>query len=252
MMTDRDLDKTISDWLEAEAPRQLPDRVLTATFEQTRHIRQQGSWPRILARRPVGATMNALSAAAVVVLVVSVAAAAFALGPRWSFVSPGNSPTSSASAGPTPAPSDPASPAPTDPPSPAPTDSPSPAPTPSLAPAGFVGRWLGTDPPPESSHLTLDVVALADGGYEITLHDDAAAVCGGVAWTMTGVAQEANPNTILIARPSFGCDDGSKPHSLNGDRLKDLLRNYTLIYDAEQDELQEPSGFIWTRAGAEQ
>ena len=248
MMTNRDLDKAISDWLEAEAPRQLPDRVLSNTFEQTRQIRQQGSWRRILARLPLGAALSAFSAAAVLVVVVGVAAVAFALGPRWGFVSPGSSPAPTATAELTPAPTDPATPVPTEPPTPAPTTPPSLDPTPSPAPPGFVGHWLGTDPPPESSHLTLDVVARADGGYDITLHDDAAAVCNGVSWTMTGVAEETDTNTIVIARPGFGCDDGNKPHSLNGEPMRDLLHNYTLIYDPEQDQLNEPAGFVWTRA----
>ncbi|MBA3778194.1 MAG: hypothetical protein H0X16_02600 [Chloroflexi bacterium] len=76
MPTDRQLDQTISRWLEAEAPGPLPDRVLGATFERTRKVRQQGRWRALLARLHMkGFAMNklvpiGLGAAAVVVALV--------------------------------------------------------------------------------------------------------------------------------------------------------------------------------------
>ena len=108
------------------------------------------------------------------------------------------------------------------------------------------------DPAPESSHLTMDLVARPDGGFDLTIHDDAAAVCQGVPSTMTGVAAQTEPGTLVIAKPKFVCDDGSKPHSLNGQPMADLLRNYTLVYDEQHDELNETPGLNWTRAAPTQ
>jgi hypothetical protein len=73
MVTDRQLERTISSWLEAEAPTQSPDRVLRATFERTRRTRQQRGWRALLWRNQI--VMNKLvpigvgSAAVVVALV---------------------------------------------------------------------------------------------------------------------------------------------------------------------------------------
>ena len=75
MPTDKQLDQTISRWLEAEAPTQLPDRVLRATFERTRQTRQQGRWRALLGRMHANRSMSkfvslGLGAAAVVVALV--------------------------------------------------------------------------------------------------------------------------------------------------------------------------------------
>ena len=50
MTSQEQLDQKISRWLEGEAPRQMPDRVLRATFERTRTSRQQERWPALLGR----------------------------------------------------------------------------------------------------------------------------------------------------------------------------------------------------------
>lgn len=68
-MTDRQLDQTISDWLEAEAPKQVSDRVLRATFERTRGTRQQIGWRALPRRLSMPKFVSALAAAAIVLLV---------------------------------------------------------------------------------------------------------------------------------------------------------------------------------------
>jgi hypothetical protein len=73
MRTDRQLDDTISRWLEAEAPRQLPDRVLRATFERTRKTRQQAGWQALLRRLQVNRMLAAVAGSAAVVIVALVA-----------------------------------------------------------------------------------------------------------------------------------------------------------------------------------
>lgn len=70
MPTDRKLDTTISSWLEAEAPMRMPDRVLSATFEQTRKIRQQGRWHALLRRITVNKLVPISVGAAAVVAVL--------------------------------------------------------------------------------------------------------------------------------------------------------------------------------------
>ena len=73
MPNDRQLDDRISRWLEGEAPRQLPDRVLRATFERTRETRQQGGWRARLGRTSMNRSVLGLAGAAAVVLVAAVA-----------------------------------------------------------------------------------------------------------------------------------------------------------------------------------
>ncbi len=237
-MDDKQLDQRISKWLEREAPRQLPDRVLTATFDRTRKMPQQRGWRGLVAKLHVVHFMPALGAAVVLVLMVGLAAGLWV-----------NRPGIGGTSSPTPqvTPTAEPTPSPTPSPAPSPTPSPTPAPPTPLVASPFVGRWYAMDPPPESSHLTMDIVARPDGDFDITITDDAAAVCQGVSSTMTGVAVETEPGTVVVARPKFVCDDASKPHSLNGQPMADLLRNYTLIYNSERDELNEPAGLTWTR-----
>jgi hypothetical protein len=73
MPTDQQPDDRISRWLEAEAPIQLPDRVLRATFERTRKTRQQAGWQAVLRRLQMNRLIFALGGAAAVVVVALVA-----------------------------------------------------------------------------------------------------------------------------------------------------------------------------------
>ncbi|MEA2678013.1 MAG: hypothetical protein QOJ81_2154 [Chloroflexota bacterium] len=255
MNSDRQLDQRISKWLEGEAPRQLPDRVLSATFERTRKMPQRGGWRGLVAKVHVVHFMPSLSAAVVLVLVVALAAGLWANRPGiggTSSPTPPIVPTASSSATETPS----VAPTPTE--SPAPTPTPSPTPSPTHVPPTpvvaepFLGRWYAIDPAPESSHLTMDIGERPDGDFDILIVDDAAAVCATVPSTMTGVAQQTEPGTLVITKPKFVCDDGSKPHSLNGQPMADLLRNYTFVYDEQQDQLQEPEGLLWSRSAPTQ
>ncbi|HSK94779.1 MAG TPA: hypothetical protein VLA76_12090 [Candidatus Angelobacter sp.] len=73
MTAKKQLDERISEWLEAEAPGQMPDRVLRATFERTRKSRQRGGWRAIPGRLSVPKFLSALGSAAVVVVVAALA-----------------------------------------------------------------------------------------------------------------------------------------------------------------------------------
>ena len=73
MPTEKQLDDRISRWLDAEAPIQLPDRVLRATFERTRETRQQGGWQAVLRRTQMNRLIFALGGAAAVLVVALVA-----------------------------------------------------------------------------------------------------------------------------------------------------------------------------------
>lgn len=73
MATGRRPEETISRWLEAEAPTQLPDRVLRATFERTRTTRQQGAWPAVLWRIHMPRFALALGGVAAIVVASVVA-----------------------------------------------------------------------------------------------------------------------------------------------------------------------------------
>jgi hypothetical protein len=73
MATGRRPEETISRWLEAEAPTQLPDRVLRATFERTRTTRQQGAWRAVLWRIRMPRLVLVLGGVAAVVIAAVVA-----------------------------------------------------------------------------------------------------------------------------------------------------------------------------------
>jgi Tol biopolymer transport system component len=75
MTRDRSVDERISAWLQDEAPDQLPDRVLQATFERTRPTRQRrtifGWRPSPMSRLTTG--LIAVGAAAIAIVVIGVA-----------------------------------------------------------------------------------------------------------------------------------------------------------------------------------
>jgi hypothetical protein len=100
MPTDRQLDDRISRWLEAEAPAQLPDRVLRATFERTRGTRQRAGWHALLRRIQVNRTFFALATAAVVVVAVVLGAGLYFNNPGVG-AAPSPSPTIAPSPDPT-------------------------------------------------------------------------------------------------------------------------------------------------------
>jgi hypothetical protein len=96
MAGDRQLDEKISTWLEAEAPGQLPDRVLSATFERTRKSGQHVGWRRFLWSLPANGFGSAVAATAVVVIGV------MAVGVYFNQSGIGGRPGSVASASPSP------------------------------------------------------------------------------------------------------------------------------------------------------
>jgi len=115
MTRDRSVDERISAWLLEEAPDQVPDRVLQATFERTRPSRQRRAflgWRFPMYR--ITPTAIAVGAAAILVIAVGVTQL-----PR---------PNQSVGGGPGPWPSASSTPAPTT------------RPTPSLAPISLTGQ----------------------------------------------------------------------------------------------------------------
>lgn len=80
MTRERTVDERISAWLLEEAPDQLPDRVLQATFERTRPSRQRRAWLR---RRPfsmIRVTPPESTTGVVIPLVIVVATLVIAVG----------------------------------------------------------------------------------------------------------------------------------------------------------------------------
>jgi hypothetical protein len=102
MRTDRQLDDTISRWLEAEAPTQLPDRVLRATFERTRRARQQRGWQAPFRRLQVNRMLPALAGVAAVAVVAVVAVGLYFNQPGIGGVPPAPTQAPSPTAAPTP------------------------------------------------------------------------------------------------------------------------------------------------------
>jgi len=70
----------------------------------------------------------------------------------------------------------------------------------------------------------MDVIALSNGTYGVTIHDDLASVCDGASSTMTGVAEAGEPGTFVIGQPAFVCDDGSQPQALSGPPPEEQLK----------------------------
>jgi hypothetical protein len=104
-MTDRKLDETISKWLEADAPGQLPDRILRATFERTRTSRQ-GGWQAVLRRLQMNRSVFALGGAAVIVVFAALALGIYVNSPRPGIGGqPTATPSATASSSPGPSPS---------------------------------------------------------------------------------------------------------------------------------------------------
>jgi Tol biopolymer transport system component len=118
MTRERTAEERISDWLLEEAPDQLPDRVLQATFEQTRPSRQRRTFlgRRANQMRSRTTTAIAVGAAAIVLLVIGVTQLP---GPNASV---GGDPSPSPTSGPTPSPR------------------PTPSPSPTLAPVSLTGQ----------------------------------------------------------------------------------------------------------------
>jgi hypothetical protein len=80
MTYERDIEERISLWLEEEGVAHYPDRVLDATFEQTRKLRQAGSSPwRILPTLRFVGSLAAAGAAAVVLVAVGALGLSFLL-----------------------------------------------------------------------------------------------------------------------------------------------------------------------------
>jgi hypothetical protein len=126
MAGDRQLDEKISTWLEAEAPGQLPDRVLSATFERTRESAQHGSWRRFRWSFPANWFGSAVAVTAVVV--IGVMAVGVYLNQPGITGRPGSAASASPSESATPDSTQPA-PTPTAAPTSAPTAEPTSAPT---------------------------------------------------------------------------------------------------------------------------
>jgi hypothetical protein len=101
-MTNRKLDQMISDWLEAEAPKQVSDRVLRATFERTRKARRQVGWRLLPRRLSMPRFVPALAGAAIVLVVGVVALGVYSNRPGIG-VKPSPTPSSSLSPSPLPA-----------------------------------------------------------------------------------------------------------------------------------------------------
>ena len=91
MTTDRQLDESISRWLEETAPGRLPDRVLEATFARTRGSRQQLGWRERVGSLKLTRPVPALGGATAVVLVAAVALGIFVNQPRVGATDPRSS-----------------------------------------------------------------------------------------------------------------------------------------------------------------
>jgi hypothetical protein len=233
MASDRRFEEAISGWLQAEAPSQLPDRTLLATFERTRATRQRRTWRRWFAVLPVARFASTVAGAAAVALVAVVTV--YVLSRQAGLVGPaGPSATPLATATPT------ASPTPT----PTPTPTPSPTPDPR---AQFIGTWLSTSDN-DGGTQTMTAVKSGDSAVDIVVTDTIASVCSGTRSTMTGTGAVAG-NKLVIPTPDYSCDDGSEPHLVNGDPtpLNDVLRNLTYTLDSSADTLTIAPNEVWHR-----
>jgi len=103
MTNSRNIEERISLWLEEEAVSHLPDRVLDATFDTTRELRQVGSSPwRIIPMFRSRSSLAAVGAAAVVLIVVGALGLNYFVNRQPGFgASPTVTPTPPATASPT-------------------------------------------------------------------------------------------------------------------------------------------------------
>lgn len=243
MTNSRTTEQRISAWLEEEAVNHLPDRVLRATFEQTRELRQvrPSRWAMFPTLRSVA--MFAATGAAAVVLVVFGLAFFKALpatgpGPAATATTTAPPPTPTVTATPTVPPTESADPSS--------TPSPSPSLDPSDPRARFVGVWISTSDR-DGGTQTMTVEAALDASVDIVVTDTVASVCEGGPSTMTGTG-EAGDNNLVIPTPDYRCDDGSKPKPVSGNvPVSQLLRNMTFTVQADPNELRVGPDSVWRR-----
>ena len=130
-------------------------------------------------------------------------------------------------------------------PTPAPTASGTPEPSADPL-AAIAGNWEN-DQESDGGHQAMTVTKRPDGTYEVTIRDDIASVCDRTPSTLTGVAEVAEPGTIVIAQPDYQCDDGSEPQALSGPPLLEQLRNLGFTYDSDSDTVRDSGGLVFTR-----
>jgi hypothetical protein len=119
-----------------------------------------------------------------------------------------------------------------------------------LRPASpFSGTWTSTGDA-DGGTQTMTVTVPGDGIVEITIRDTIATVCGGTPSTMTGTGRIENDTALVIPEPDYTCDDGSRPETVSGPPLDVVLRNWTLVLDAETDTLSDGVGGLWFREDA--
>jgi hypothetical protein len=64
---------------------------------------------------------------------------------------------------------------------------------------------------------------------------------------MTGIAESAEPGTLVIEQPEYSCDDGSQAEAFSSPPLEEQLRGLEFVYDFLREALRDSLGLEWTR-----
>ncbi len=222
-MTDtRNAEDRISLWLEEDAMRHVPDRLLKATYEQTRKSRQQVGWRGFLAGLRVSNFAPALASTAVVVVAVALAFGLFVNRPGLIGPQPSATPT----------------------PTPIPTPSPTPDPW-----AAFIGTFVSDPGDADQGIQTMTVERSGGDSLDVLVVDTIASVCDLAPSTMTGAGHVEDGIRLVIPTPDYTCDDASEPHLLNGDPtpLNEVLKNLTYTLDPASGNLVFGATEVWER-----
>jgi hypothetical protein len=125
----------------------------------------------------------------------------------------------------------------------------SPATQPTTPLTSFAGTWVSTGDA-DGGTRTMTVVVAADGGADVLVLDDVAAACAGGPATMAGTGSIDAAARLVVARPTYACDDGTEPVPTDGVSFGEQLREWTLVFDPRSDSLTDSIGGLWLRQGA--
>jgi len=115
--------------------------------------------------------------------------------------------------------------------------------------AWFEGSWVNTHD--DGTTQTMVIRATDEAHVEITMHDDATAVCAGTGSTTTGEGRLEGASAVVIPAPEFSCDEGIAPVVPTGPAFAEQLRNLTFTGDPQAGTLTDSFEAVWHRAGCE-
>jgi hypothetical protein len=108
----------------------------------------------------------------------------------------------------------------------------------------FVGTWESVDL--DGSHQHMTILLTEDGTYRVDAVDDHSTACEAMPASTSGTGTLAAGTRMAIAQ-TYTCEDGTVLREVEGIRLDE----WALVHDPATDSLQDPTGVLWYREGAQ-